>query len=80
MKKRTLNRHLQLKGRGTLQEASYCYRGAGRLHQRSKTGSFKANKKSHFYLYCLPPADGGCGAGMTSRSDAKFAARITKRL
>lgn len=29
----------------------------------------KANKKGHLYVYCDQPADGGCGAGTTSRSD-----------
>ncbi len=30
----------------------------------------KANKKGHLYIYCLTPADGGCGTGLTSRSDS----------
>ena len=35
-----------------------------------RSGNVKANKKGHLYLYCDVPADGGCGTGQTSRSDA----------
>lgn len=35
-----------------------------------RPASVKANKKGHLYVYCVTPADGGCGTGMTSRSDS----------
>jgi hypothetical protein len=29
----------------------------------------KANKKGHLYVYCPPPADGGCACATQARSD-----------
>lgn len=42
---------------------------------------YKVNKKQHLYAYCPHPADGGCGSGTTSRSDAgdrQLAKKVTK--
>jgi hypothetical protein len=45
------------------------------------SGGVKINKKNHLYFYCATPADGGCGIGGQSRSDAgdqRIAATIHK--
>ncbi|WP_341894302.1 hypothetical protein [Ferrovibrio terrae] len=44
-------------------------------------GQYKVNQKSHLYVYCRHPMDGGCGSGTTSRSekgDELLARKITK--
>lgn len=58
-----------------------CRAGEGPCPTCDKTIVYKVNKKGHLYAYCDTPADGGCGCGSTSRTDAgdqRFAKKIVK--